>query len=219
MAQVSQLAGADPVPILLSSRVMNLSGMLFGRLTAEYPVEVRSNKHVIYRCLCSCGNRIFVTNSNLRSGHTQSCGCQQKEKTSAANRTHGKSKTKTYQRWCQMIQRCHKPYAPNYQHYGQRGIYVCDRWRESFENFLEDMGEAPDGMWLERVDNNGPYDPTNCVWATPSEQGENTRRSRFIEAGGRRQSLSAWAREAGVNPETIRKRLKRGWSPQDAVHF
>lgn len=119
-----------------------------------------------------------------------------------------------------MIQRCHKTYAPNFAHYGGRGIKVCDRWRYSFENFLADMGEAPDGMWLERKDNDGPYSPDNCMWATPAQQACNTRKHSAalrIELDGVVRSLREWGEAVKLNPETIRSRLARGWSEREAL--
>ena len=201
-------------------RVTDLSGKVFGRLKCLYPVERRSNGHTLYACECECGARVYATCSNMKSCHTQSCGCLQIEVTSIANRTHGKSQTKTYRRWCQMIQRCHKPYAQNYPAYGGRGIRVCDRWRYSFENFLADMGEAPEGKWIERQDNDGDYTPENCMWATPSEQGLNTRRAQAaqkVELDGVVRSLRQWGDAIRLHPETIRKRLARGWSEREAL--
>lgn len=220
MAVKSRVYGADPPEIELGARVRSLSGMTFGKLTCVKPIDRRNNGHVVYLCDCQCGLRIVATCSNLKSGHTQSCGCRQREVTGEANRSHGRSNTKLYRRWCQMIQRCHKPYAPNYAHYGERGIVVCDRWRHSFENFLEDMGEPPPGLSLDRVDNDGPYAPWNCIWADRSTQIRNSRkviRSRHVTVGEKSQPISSWARENGVNPETIRKRLNRGWAASDAV--
>jgi hypothetical protein len=217
MATKCKRALSDRSRVSLSPKAKDYSGLMFGRLTCIQPVEVRRNGHVLYLCRCACGAEIFATSNNLSRGHTSSCGCLQREVTGAANRSHGMSHTKAYGRWCQMIQRCHKPYAPNYDSYGGRGIEVCERWRNSFEAFFEDMGEAPDGMWVERIDNDGPYAPWNCEWAHPHKQALNTRKSKHAKSltwNGQTMVLSAWGKALGIDAETIRKRIKAGW-PED----
>lgn len=204
--------------INLPSTFKNLSGQRFARLLCLHPVEIRKNRHVVYECICDCGTTKMVTSSNLKSDHTTSCGCWMREATSKANRRHGRSKTPAYRRWCQMIQRCHCEYAQNYKWYGARGISVCDRWRNSFESFLEDMGEAGPGMSIDRIDNDGPYAPWNCRWATQKEQTNNTRRKGVqVRFRGEAKSLSQWGRELGIKTETIRKRLAYGWSVERAL--
>ncbi len=114
-----------------------------------------------------------------------------------------------------MLDRCYRSEIESYPNYGGRGIAVCERWW-IFENFLSDMSPRPEGKTLERVDNNGPYAPWNCRWATRLEQGQNKRNSRHLTANGKTQSLAAWARETGIHPAGILKRLELGWSEQDA---
>lgn len=116
-----------------------------------------------------------------------------------------------------MKQRCLNPNNAGYYKYGGRGVTVCQRWLESFGNFLADMGEHPTGLSLERKDNNGNYEPSNCKWATPLEQSLNTRRNRNIEFQGRVQARKQWAREYGINHETLRHRLNRGWAIEKAL--
>lgn len=125
--------------------------------------------------------------------------------------------SKTYGVWKSMRHRCRNKNDPNYHHYGGRGITVCERWN-SFENFLADMGEKPDGLTLEREDNDRGYGPDNCRWASWSDQHRNTRHNRMLTMGGRTQCLKAWAQETGVSPVTISSRIKLyGWSVEEAL--
>lgn len=112
----------------------------------------------------------------IKSGDSKSCGCWQKEVTSEINRTHGMSRTTEYSTWVGMLQRCTNPKAPEYPRYGGRGIVVCDRWLNSFETFLEDMGAKPEGSSLDRIDNDGNYSPENCRWTSPTVQLHNRRK-------------------------------------------
>jgi hypothetical protein len=109
-----------------------------------------------------------------------------------------------------MLKRCYNKKSTYYAYYGGRGINVCERWRESFENFLSDMGQAPDGMSLDRFPNmNGGYEPGNCRWATAKEQGRNKRNNVFIEYSGKRQTLSQWSEETGIPRTTISSRIEK----------
>lgn len=133
-------------------------------------------------CNCQCGVTVTVRASSLRSGLTVSCGCRQREVASESGRnsaTHGMDGTPTYKAWGSMKQRCLNPNHEFYRHYGGRGITICERWLSSFENFLADMGVRPDGLTLDRIDNNGNYEPGNCQWATRHQQNSNRRSSRI----------------------------------------
>ena len=116
-----------------------------------------------------------------------------------------------------MINRCYDKNVPCYANYGGRGISVCDRWRESFENFHADMGDRPEGMTLERMDNNGNYEPGNCRWATMKEQAHNKRNNRFLTAKGETMLMVEWARRLGCNPAAIIARLHTGMDEAEAV--
>lgn len=119
---------------------------------------------------------------------------------------HGYFGTKIYKRWAEMKRRCYAKSAANYPSYGGRGITVCDRWRNSFKAFLEDMGEIPEGMTLDRIDNNGPYCKENCRWATDVQQARNTRRNVSLTVNGVTKNMKTWCSELGLKYATVKAR-------------
>lgn len=132
----------------------------------------------------------------------------------AANKrraTHGQHKAREHGIWRNMKQRCHNPNNESYGRYGARGITVCERWRGSFEAFMEDMGPAPEGTSIDRKDGSKGYEPDNCRWATPIEQQNNMKSNRTITHDGKTMSLAAWARETGIAAHVLKHRLNIGW--------
>jgi hypothetical protein len=192
-------------------KVIDRTGERHGRLTvlwrAENKVEPSGAIRATWRCICDCGNGVTVTGHALAKGHTKSCGCLNKVKPIK----HGKARSRIYRSWVTMIQRCTNPNNPVYERYGRRGITVCERWR-SFENFYADMGDAPEGKTLDRIDNEGPYSPENCRWATPTEQQNNTRRNTLLTFQGRTMTLAEWGRATGFGKHVMLNRLTRGWT-------
>jgi hypothetical protein len=171
--------------------------------------------------LCDCGNEKVLSANNVRTGHTKSCGCYNSKVASARMKTHGRSKTREYDTWLNMNRRCRDKNNTAYKNYGGRGINVCDSWRESFENFLNDMGKAPSSKHtIDRINNDGGYGPENCRWATREQQNNNYSRNIFIDIDGKRQSLKKWCDELGLLYQTTRQRIKTlGWTPEEALGF
>ena len=125
------------------------------------------------------------------------------------------SSTRTYRCWQDMKQRCLNPNAQAYKGYGARGITVCDSWKKSFANFLADMGEAPDGMSLDRIDNDKGYMPENCRWASQQQQNRNHRGCVFIEYQGQRMTIVEWSEQTGISAKTLHARYAKGWIVDD----
>jgi hypothetical protein len=129
----------------------------------------------------------------------------------------GGKPTRTMKSWLSMKQRCFNPNVPDFSRYGGQGITVCERWRNSFANFLADMGERPQGMTLDRIDNEGDYTPENCRWATESAQQRNTSVSIYLTINGETRSIMEWAKIAVVHVGTMRRRFHAGWAHEDIV--
>lgn len=172
-------------------------------------------------CICSCPNKniVKVSTAHLNNGHTTSCGCYHKSQSSKSATSHGMSKTVEYRTWRAIQNRCYNDKLIDFKNYGGRGICVCDRWLESFENFYEDMGPRPGPRYsIDRFpDVNGNYCKENCRWATAKEQGNNKRNNRILLYNGKNYTLSELARESNLDIRTLHERLSNGWSIEEAV--
>lgn len=167
----------------------------------------------LFRCFC---NKEFIAHIvDVNSGNTKSCGCLNHI---PRNKTHGLSRSLIYKTWIKIKSRCHSITDKGYKNYGGRGIKVCERWFNSFENFLLDMGQKPSPLYsIERLNNNGDYEPNNCIWATQKVQARNKRNSRFIEYKGETRNINEWAEITGLNRLIIYRRIKNGWSVEKAL--
>lgn len=172
--------------------------------------------NLTWNCVCECGNTGVVRGSNLLNS-SSSCGCLKREVTIMRNFRHGGSKSPEYRSWLGIISRCTCKTNTDWPYYGGRDIRICDRWK-AFKNFLADMGTMPKpGSTIERLDNNGNYEPGNCVWASRKVQGRNKRNVPLFEYQGEKKSIAEWAELFKIHPETLRKRVRRGWPMEQAL--
>ena len=157
-------------------RLIDLTGQRFGRLTVLHRDKPK-NKRTIWLCKCDCGNEVAVEAYNLKTSHTQSCGCLQKEATSSANKTHGMSDTRLYRIWVDMHNRCYQKSYHAYNHYGGRGITICDEWLHDFQTFFNWAIENgyKDNLSIDRIDNEKGYSPDYCRCVTMEDQYKNKR--------------------------------------------
>ncbi len=204
-------------------RFKDIDGQIFHRLVVLGFAGTRENGHAEWWCECECKNIVKVAGSKLRNGHTKSCGCLNREPTQY---THQLSGHPLFGMWCMMRTRCFNPNYSRFMDYGGRGIRVCRRWL-SFPNFLADMGERPSPKHsIDRINVNGHYScgkcdecvqndwVANCRWATPIEQGNNTRRNHTLTWYGRTQTIAQWSRELNIAKGAIMSRLSYGWSDE-----
>lgn len=196
-------------------KALDFVGRRFGMIQVIREVEnyisPAGHKRRRFECKCDCGRTWEVVGSVLQRGQSD-CGCQRDHGITHGHARKGKH-TPTYRIWAGIIQRCNNPANSSAEHYGDRGISVCDRWL-SFENFLADMGERPKpNLSIERKDVNGPYDPSNCIWGTASQQAKNKQKT--LRVGGR--TITEAATILGLSPSALSLRIKRGWDPRKAL--
>lgn len=208
---------------------MDLTGQRFGGLLVLYrDASVRRDRSVttMWMCRCDCQTVRSFSAGGLRKGQVKSCGCLKARVMCAIASATGESRHGSAERrWASeyntrrsMIARCHNPNRKDFLHYGGRGIRVCDRWRESFENFFADMGPKPSPKHsIDRIDLNGHYEPGNCRWATVAEQMSNRSDSRYLTIDGVTLTMAEWSRRTGVHNTTIRWRKRRGFSDPECV--
>ncbi len=176
----------------------DISGKFFGKLKVLEFSHI--DKTAYWKCVCECENNCIISGARLRNGHTKSCGCINKTQK-------GMSTSASYRSWASMIQRCYDNKVYHYKRYGMKGIEVCERWKNSFENFLFDMGERPKGKTLDRINYKENYFKENCKWSTCKEQANNTSSNFTIEYLNTSQTLTQWSEQIGIGWSTLRKRI------------
>ncbi len=189
---------------------LDLFHQRFGKWTVLEKGDLSPGSGIFWKCQCDCGEIRLVKGSALYLGESKGCGCDR-------TKTHGMSKTRTFKSWDSMKQRCLNQNSPDYSRYGGRGITVCERWLNSFEWFLEDLGERPEGRTLDRIDPDGNYEPGNCRWATASEQQFNRRFNKKLEYRGQVKPMVDLSSESGVPLKILRWRLENGWNIDRAI--
>lgn len=198
-------------------QIEDLTGRKFGRLTVVEYAGSDNGHGSKWKCICDCGSTKVIRAKNLKGG-VHSCGCLNLEKLSQ-RATHGKTNTRIYRIWKQMRHRCHKPYSSGFVKYGRKGISVCDEWRNSFQAFYDwAMANGyTDELTIDRIDNAGNYEPSNCRWASIATQANNKSNNRHLTFNGKTQTIAEWSDEVGIRRATLYKRISDGWTTERAL--
>lgn len=203
----------------------DLTGKRFGRLVVAGLCGHNKYGQAIWACKCDCGNISKVRGSDLRTGRTLSCGCLWKERIVEAKTTHGMSRSEIYATYKDMKSRCYNEKAHNYEYYGGRGIQMCDKWRDDIREFYNDVSKLPNfgekGYTLDRIDNDGDYEPENVRWASCKEQCGNKRPRtdrRKYDYNGEMHTLKEISAITGISHSTLSNRLRKGWDPDRAFN-
>lgn len=200
---------------------INITNQRFGNLTVLRQ-SANMNKKTAWECLCDCGNVVTVTTSNLTCNRIKSCGCMKKELLIKRNSTHNQRNTHLYEVWKSIKQRCKNPQSYAYKNYGGRGITICKEWNNDFKAFsdwsyangytTENRTSEKTKLTIDRINNDGNYEPSNCRWVTRSHQCKNKRNNKVILYHGKSLCLVDWCKELNLHYTTISGRISRGWS-------
>ena len=204
------------------SKRIDLTGQRFGWLVVIESAENTSAGQARWRCRCDCGRETIVRGDKLRRGYTVSCGHYNgKNPTTCRTRPqkHRNTHTRLYNIWAAMKQRCYNPHTQHYARYGGRGITVCDEWLQDFQKFWDwaMTNGYQDKLSIDRIDNDKGYSPDNCRWASQKEQANNISRNRRITFAGQTLNLSQWCEALNIDHKLVDSRLRRGWSPEEAL--
>lgn len=181
-------------------RLRDLTGQAFGRLTV-LKREPSVKGHTMWRCRCTCGAETIVGGSSLRTGNTASCGCIWRERMTK----HGRARSREWYAWKGAKRRCFNPQFSEFHNYGGRGVTMAPEWVNDFAAFFAHVGECPEGMTLDRIDNNGNYEPGNVRWATPRQQANNRRTNRRVQAFGLNLTVGQVARAMEIDWKTAKR--------------
>ena len=200
------------------SRAIGMIGERFGDLLVMREAGRAGDGKIKWISQCGCGSEFAATGVRIRSGEVITCPACSAERVRLSVQTHGERTSSEYRAWTHAKSRCFNSNVPEFKNYGGRGISMCDRWRNSFERFLEDMGRRlSSGHSIDRIDVNGNYEPGNCRWATSKEQANNKRCNRLIEISGETRTMAQWADLAGLSRETMLKRVKKGFTGKSLI--
>jgi hypothetical protein len=200
-------------------KLIDLTGKRYERLLVIKYEEKANNGDSYWLCKCDCEKVLKVLGKSLRYGRSKSCGCLTRDRTISRNTKHNMCSTSVYTVWRSIKQRCYDNNCKAYKNYGGRGINVCDEWLNdfmSFYNWSMSNGYAP-SLEIDRRNNDGDYEPSNCRWASRIEQANNNRHNHVITYMGKSQTIQQWSRERNINHGTLLSRIYRGWSPEDAL--
>lgn len=195
-------------------KFIDLINRQFGKLTVISKADIKTlNRGVVWLCHCECGNKEFYTRTSyLINDLTVSCGCYRRKRTEFSDII---KKKLLYERWKSIKKRCLNENSQSYHLYGGRGIKICDRWKESFEAFVADMGEPPEGHEIDRINNNGNYEPNNCRWVLGKINQNNRRNNHRIAVNGIELNIGQWAYIFGIHKATFSARIKRCIVPEE----
>lgn len=204
-----------------TSKIKDLTSQKFGRLTALYRLHNIKGR-TKWLCVCDCGNFKEVNTVKLTSGHTRSCGCLQKDITSNYFKKHGQTKTRLYKIWQGMKKRCYNLNCKSYNYYGVRGIKVCDEWLNDYQTFYDWSinNGYKESLTIDRINNDGNYEPNNCRWVDQKTQNRNSRHNRLFTFDGETRCLSDWCEILNLNYKTILNRINcYNWSIDRALEL
>jgi hypothetical protein len=196
----------------------DLTGQKFGRLTVISFSHKTAGKNSCWHCLCDCGGKAIVRTGSLKDGKSKSCGCIREDVSRARENRQVLHGSSAYDIWLNMKARCYNKNANNYKYYGGRGITICNRWLNSFDFFIADMGVRPStNHSIDRINNGGNYEPDNCRWAAKKEQMRNRRSNVWINVEGAVKTIAEWSEITNQKYITVLSRLRRGWPEYNAV--